>query len=98
MCPALELPVSSSSRPERVARVDATTSITRSQSVGLLVGAPLRVSLRQSVARRETRAWETSSSYLQLCRTVKTDLADLRPRDLIDIQSFLWVQGAGEYA
>jgi hypothetical protein len=35
---------------------------------------------------------------LQVCRTVKTDLADLRPRDLIDIQSFLWVQGADEYA
>jgi hypothetical protein len=43
-------------------------------------------------------SWETYASFLQLCRTVKTDLADLRPRDLIDIQSFLWVQGADEYA
>ena len=31
-------------------------------------------------------------------RTVGRDLADLRPRDMIDIQSFLWVQGSDEYA
>jgi hypothetical protein len=43
-------------------------------------------------------SWETYSSFLDFCRTVKRDLADLRPRDLIDIQSFLWVQGADEYA
>jgi hypothetical protein len=28
---------------------------------------------------------------------VRRDLRDLRPRDLIDIQSFLWVQGSDEY-
>lgn len=28
---------------------------------------------------------------------VKRDLKDLRPRDMIDIQSFLWVQGSEEY-
>ena len=41
--------------------------------------------------------WETYSSFLELCRTVRRDLADLRPRDQIDIQSFLWVQGSDEY-
>ena len=25
------------------------------------------------------------------------ELADLRPRDMIDLQSFLWVQGSDEY-
>jgi hypothetical protein len=25
------------------------------------------------------------------------DLRDLQPRDMIDIQSFLWVQGSDEY-
>ena len=25
------------------------------------------------------------------------DLRDLRPRDMIDIQSFIWVQGSEEY-
>jgi hypothetical protein len=28
---------------------------------------------------------------------VRRDLRDLRPRDMIDIQSFLWVQGSDEY-
>lgn len=42
--------------------------------------------------------WETYSSLLDLARMVKRDLRDLKPRDMIDIQSFLWVQGSGEYA
>ena len=29
---------------------------------------------------------------------MRRDLADLRPRDMIDLQSFLWVQGSEEYA
>jgi len=41
--------------------------------------------------------WDTYSSFLDLCRTVKEDLADLQPRDQIDVQSFLWVQGSDEY-
>jgi hypothetical protein len=41
--------------------------------------------------------WGTYASFLELCRTVKEDLADLEPRDLIDVQSFLWVQGSDEY-
>jgi len=28
---------------------------------------------------------------------VRRDLSDLRPRDMIDIQSFMWVQGSDEY-
>ncbi|MEA3077287.1 MAG: hypothetical protein QOF60_2195 [Actinomycetota bacterium] len=43
-------------------------------------------------------SWSTYSSLLALCRTVRADLADLRPRDQIDVQSFLWVQGSDEYA
>jgi len=39
----------------------------------------------------------TYSELLALTRTVKRDLAAMRPRDLIDIQSFLWVQGSDEY-
>jgi hypothetical protein len=41
--------------------------------------------------------WETYRALLTLARTVKRDLATLRPRDMIDIQSFLWVQGSDEY-
>ena len=41
-----------------------------------------------------------AGTYLELldaARQVKAELADLRPRDMIDIQSFLWVQGSDEY-
>jgi hypothetical protein len=41
--------------------------------------------------------WETYANLLEFARTVSTDLRDLRPRDMIDIQSFLWVQGSDEY-
>jgi hypothetical protein len=34
---------------------------------------------------------------LGFARIVRRDLSDLRPRDMIDIQSFLWVQGSDEY-
>ncbi len=41
--------------------------------------------------------WETYARLLEFAGTVRRDLRDLRPRDLIDIQSFLWVQGSDEY-
>ena len=50
------------------------------------------------LAYSSTPNWETYSSFLELCRIVRHDLADLAPRDQIDIQSFLWVQGSDEYA
>lgn len=42
-------------------------------------------------------SWETYSEYLAFAETVRRDLRDLKPRDQIDIQSFLWVQGSDEY-
>lgn len=45
-----------------------------------------------------TPRWATYAGVLDLARTVRADLADLRPRDQIDIQSFLWVLGSDEYA
>lgn len=41
--------------------------------------------------------WEVYQSLLRFAATVQRDLRDLRPRDLIDIQSFIWVQGSDEY-
>lgn len=41
--------------------------------------------------------WDTYSSLLEFAEVVRDDLADLEPRDMIDIQSFLWVQGSSEY-
>ena len=41
--------------------------------------------------------WETYRNLLEFASMVALDLRDLRPRDMIDIQSFLWVQGSDEY-
>jgi hypothetical protein len=41
--------------------------------------------------------WETYSRLLDFAEIVRRDLRDLRPRDMIDVQSFLWVQGSDEY-
>ncbi len=41
--------------------------------------------------------WETYARVLEFAEMVRGDLRDLRPRDMIDLQSFLWVQGSDEY-
>jgi hypothetical protein len=46
---------------------------------------------------RSTPSWETYAEFLSLARVVQKNLRDLHPRDLIDLQSFLWVQGSDEY-
>ncbi|HUO93814.1 MAG TPA: hypothetical protein VMU22_12870 [Rhizomicrobium sp.] len=37
------------------------------------------------------------AAYLALAKRVRSEIRDMRPRDMIDIQSFLWVQGSDEY-
>ena len=46
---------------------------------------------------RSGPSWETYSSLLAFARQIGNDLRDLRPRDFIDIQSFIWVLGSDEY-
>ena len=41
--------------------------------------------------------WETYRSLLDFAQTIRNDQADLQPRDMIDLQSFIWVQGSDEY-
>ena len=41
--------------------------------------------------------WHTYSKLLELAAQVRIDQRDLSPRDMIDVQSFLWVQGSSEY-
>jgi hypothetical protein len=41
--------------------------------------------------------WHTYHDLLTLVAAVRHDLRDLKPRDMIDLQSFLWVQGSDEY-
>ena len=42
-------------------------------------------------------AWNTYAGLLDFAARVRRDLRDLKPRDQIDIQSFIWVQGSDEY-
>ncbi|MGI8836122.1 MAG: hypothetical protein ACR2H4_05725 [Pyrinomonadaceae bacterium] len=42
-------------------------------------------------------SWETYASLLEFAATVGRDVRDMGPRDMIDIQSFMWVQGSDEY-
>jgi hypothetical protein len=42
--------------------------------------------------------WDTYQSLLAFAQLVRRDTRDLRPRDMIDLQSFIWVQGSDEYA
>ncbi len=41
--------------------------------------------------------WNTYANYLALAKDVRAAIRPMRPRDMIDIQSFLWVQGSDEY-
>jgi hypothetical protein len=41
--------------------------------------------------------WATYADLLSFARRVRRDLQDLQPRDMIDVQSFLWIQGSEEY-
>ncbi|HEX6915283.1 MAG TPA: hypothetical protein VF145_08575 [Chitinophagaceae bacterium] len=41
--------------------------------------------------------WDTYRNYLSFAETVSADLYDMKPKDMIDIQSFLWVLGSDEY-
>ena len=41
--------------------------------------------------------WDTYRSLLDFAARIRDDIQDLRPRDMIDIQSFIWVLGSAEY-
>ncbi len=76
---------------------------------GFLAQPRLHFFLKPNVTRRAFAAYGLPFAYvsrpngqsyealLTLARKVKRDLAALNPRDMIDIQSFLWVQGSDEY-
>ncbi len=42
-------------------------------------------------------SWDTYANYLEFAATIRRDLRDLKPRDMIDLQSFMWVQGSDKY-
>jgi len=41
--------------------------------------------------------WDTYASLLNFAQRIKQDLTDLEPRDMIEIQSFIWMLGSTEY-
>ncbi len=43
-------------------------------------------------------SWEVYANLLEFAELIKHDLKDLKPQDMIDVQSFVWVQGSSEYA
>jgi hypothetical protein len=42
-------------------------------------------------------SWDTYRGLLDFAKTIRDDLADWHPRDMIDVQSFIWVMGSSEY-
>jgi len=44
-----------------------------------------------------TPSWEVYSSLLRFAEKIRKDQRDLAPRDMIDLQSFIWVIGSDEY-
>jgi hypothetical protein len=76
---------------------------------GFIAQPETHIFLKPNVMRAAARAygfelrytsrpsWDTYASLLELATRVRHDLRDLRPRDMIDVQSFLWVQGSDEY-
>jgi hypothetical protein len=76
---------------------------------GFIAQPDIHIFLKPNVTRTAAReygfdfhyqsrpSWETYSSLLEFAAQVRKDLRDLRPRDMIDIQSFMWVQGSDEY-
>jgi hypothetical protein len=46
---------------------------------------------------RAKPSWDTYASFLEFAGAIRRDLRDLHPRDMIDLQSFIWVQGSDEY-
>lgn len=41
--------------------------------------------------------WETYKSLMEFASKIKKNVKDLKPKDMIDLQSFIWVLGSAEY-
>ena len=46
---------------------------------------------------RSKPSWETYFSLISFAQQIKKDHPQLKPRDYIDLQSFIWVLGSAEY-
>ncbi len=76
---------------------------------GFIADPKTHIFLKPNVTRVAARAydfpfayasrpsWATYESLLEFAAAVRKDNRDLHPRDMIDLQSFIWVQGSDEY-
>lgn len=76
---------------------------------GFIAEPATNIFLKPNVTKRAAQAlglpfeyqsrpgWEPYGELLRLARAVRKNLRALHPRDMIDLQSFLWVQGSDEY-
>jgi hypothetical protein len=53
--------------------------------------------LRCQTALPSRPSWPLYKNLMSFVRKVRGDISDMRPRDMIDMQSFLWVQGSEEF-
>jgi len=76
---------------------------------GFIAHPDRHIFLKPNVTRRAAEAygfafryqskpnWETYRNLLEFADTISRNNVDLRPKDMIDVQSFIWVQGSDEY-
>ncbi len=76
---------------------------------GFIAQPDRHIFLKPNVTRRAAEAygydfryeskpsWAVYRNLLDFTETIRRDNRDLRPRDMIDLQSFIWVQGSDEY-
>jgi hypothetical protein len=76
---------------------------------GFIAQPEVHIFLKPNVTRAAAKAygfefryqsrpsWETYASLLDFAAAVRRDVRELKPRDMIDLQSFIWVQGSDEY-
>ena len=76
---------------------------------GFIADPKTHIFLKPNVTRVAARAyefpfeytsrpnWDTYRSLLDFAAAVRRDTRELKPRDMIDLQSFIWVQGSDEY-
>lgn len=75
---------------------------------GFMAQPDRHIFLNPLVTRRAPEAWATISAIdqsprgryrglLDFAETIRGAIGDLHPRDFIDLQSFIWVQGSDEF-
>ena len=76
---------------------------------GFIAQPHIHMFLKPNVTRRAARAygyefhyvsrpaWATYRSLLDFSEAIGGELRDWRPQDMIDLQSYIWVQGSSEY-